>query len=205
MSPELAALVVHDLKNELGALEAALERSTHAPSAQAARQNHLQCAELRQHFVQFLTLYGQPGGLRILASDESPMAVLEGAAQHAALAYPQLQVQVHVDEQAPPYWYFDPRLVRMALDAALHNAGRFARSTIRLQALAADGYLVLRIDDDGPGPSPGAHDPGASHATGLGTSLCQSVAEAHTCGERKGHSTLGFRPGGGARFELWLA
>ena len=74
MSPELAALVVHDLKNELGALEAALERSTHAPSAQAARQNHLQCAELRQHFVQFLTLYsaGQDG-LRVLCEDESPI------------------------------------------------------------------------------------------------------------------------------------
>jgi signal transduction histidine kinase len=205
MSPELATLVVHDLKNELGALEAALERSTHAPSAEAARQNHLQCAELRQHFVQFLTLYGQPGGLRILASDESPMAVLDAAAQHAALAHPQLHILVESDGQAPPCWYFDPRLVRMALDAALHNAGRFARTTIRLQALVADGYLVLRIDDDGPGPDPAAHDPSAPHATGLGSSLCLSVAEAHTCGERKGHSSLGFRPGGGARFELWLA
>ena len=205
MSPELAALVVHDLKNELGALEAALERSTHAPSAEAARQNHLQCAELRQHFVQFLTLYGQPGGLRILATDESPMTVLDAAAHHAALAHPQLHIQVEPDEQAPPYWYFDPRLVRMALDAALHNACRFARTTIRLQALTLDGQLVFRIDDDGPGPDPAANDPGAQHATGLGTSLCQAVAEAHTCGERNGHSSLGFRPGGGARFELWLA
>lgn len=205
MSPELAALVVHDLKNQLGALEAALERSTHAPSARAARKNHLQCSELRQHFVQFLTLYGQPGGLRILSSDESPMAVVEAAARHTALTHPRLHVQVELDEPAPPYWYFDPRLVRMALDAALHNASRFARTTICLQALSQDGYLVFRIDDDGPGPDPTARDPGASHATGLGTSLCQAVAEAHACGERKGRSSLGFRPGGGARFELWLA
>lgn len=205
MNPELAALVVHDLKNELGALEAALARSIHQPSAEAARQNHAQCAELRQHFVQFLTLYGQPGGLRILASDESPTAVLEAAAHRAALAYPELRVHVEPDGQAPPYWYFDPRLVRMALDAALHNAGRFARTAIRLQALASDGYLVLRVDDDGPGPDPAAHDPGATYATGLGSSLCQAVAEAHICGDRKGHSSLGFRPGGGARFELWLA
>jgi signal transduction histidine kinase len=205
MNPALAALVVHDLKNELGALEAALERSTHAPSAKAARQNHLQCMALREHFVQFLTLYGQPGGLRILASDESPAAMLEATAAHAAQAHPELRIQVDVDEQAPPCWYFDPRLVRMALDAALHNAGRFARSSIRLQALAVDKHLVFRIDDDGPGPDPSARDPGAAHATGLGGTLCQAVAEAHTCGQRKGHSSLGPGPGGGARFELWLA
>lgn len=205
MSPELAALVVHDLKNELGALEAALERNIQAPCVEAARQNHLQCMALREHFVQFLTLYGQPGGLRILASDESPMAVIDAAAHHAALLHPELHIQVGPDEDAPPYWYFDPRLVRMALDAALHNAARFATSTITLQALGQDGHLVLRIDDDGPGPDPQAHDKGAAHATGLGTSLCQAVAEAHTCGERKGHTSLGFRPGGGARFELWLA
>jgi signal transduction histidine kinase len=205
MSPELAALVVHDLKNELGALEAALERSTHAPTAEEARQNHLQCMALREHFVQFLTLYGQSGALRILASDESPMAVLDAAAHHAAIAHPELHIRVEANKQTPPYWYFDPRLVRMAIDAALHNAGRFARSTITLQSLAADGFLVLRIDDDGPGPDPEALDKGAAHATGLGTSLCQAVAEAHTCGNRKGHISLGFRPGGGARFELWLA
>lgn len=205
MSPELAALVVHDLKNELGALEAALERSILEPSTEAARQNHLQCSELRQHFVQFLTLYGQSGSLRVLASDESPMAVLEAAGRHAALSHPRLHVQIASGEQAPPYWYFDPRLVRMALDAALHNAGRFARSSIHLQALLNDGYLVFRIDDDGPGPDPAAHDPQAQHATGLGSSLCLAVAEAHTCADRRGHAALGFRPGGGARFELWLA
>lgn len=205
MSPELAALVVHDLKNELGALEAALERNSQGPTAEAARQNHLQCMALREHFVQFLTLYGQPGGLRVLASDESPQALLEAAAQHARRAHPSLHVQLSVDESAPPYWYFDARLVRMALDAALHNAARFARLTIGLSVCAQDGYLVFRVDDDGPGPQPQAHDKGAAHATGLGTSLCLAVAEAHTCGERKGRISLGFRPSGGARFELWLA
>lgn len=204
MSPELAALVVHDLKNELGALEAALERGVLNPSADAARQNHLQCMALREHFVQFLTLYGQPGGLRILASDESPMSVLDAVAQHAAHSHPDLRIQLDAQQQVPPYWYFDPRLVRMALDAALHNAARFASSTVTLQTHAEDGGLVFRIDDDGPGPDPQAHDKGAAHATGLGTALCQAVAEAHTCGDRKGHTRLGFRPGGGARFEIWL-
>jgi signal transduction histidine kinase len=205
MSPDLAALVVHDLKNELGALEAALERSIDHPSVELAQQNHLQCADLRQRFVQFLTLYGQAGALRILATDESPMELLGNAARHAALARPDLHIKVEADEQAPPYWYFDPRLVRMALDAALHNAGRFAHTAITLQALAQPGYLVLRIDDDGPGPDPAVHDPQAQHATGLGSALCQAVAQAHVCGDRQGHASLGFRPGGGARFELWLA
>jgi signal transduction histidine kinase len=205
MRPELAALVVHDLKNELGALEAALERSTRQPTIALARQNQQQCAKLRQRFVQFLTLYGQEQGLRTLATDESPVAVLDAAARNAALVHPNLRIKVETNEQSPAFWYFDPRLVRMALDAALHNAGRFAQTAVTLQALAMDGYLVLRIDDDGPGPGPAADDPQALHATGLGSALCQAVAEAHTCGARQGRATLARRPGGGARFELWLA
>jgi signal transduction histidine kinase len=89
----------------------------------------------------------------------------------------------------------------MALDAALHNASRFATSQVTLSLHEEDKYLVFTIDDDGPGL--GAQDP-SDHSTGLGTELCRSVALAHRCGERQGKVQLLNRPHGGARFELWL-
>ena len=74
MSPELAALVVHDLKNELGGLEALLQHLACAPSASTAQQDaHRQCLVLRQRFVQFLTLYGRDAQLLAHAEDESPI------------------------------------------------------------------------------------------------------------------------------------
>ena len=47
-------------------------------------------------------------------------------------------------------------------------------------------------------------DPVLTHSTGLGTALCTAVAQSHRLGERSGWARLGERPGGGARFELWL-
>lgn len=203
MSPALMALVVHDLKNELGALEASLATLAARAETAAAASAHRQCAELRQRFIQFLTLYGPDAELRAHASDESPSASLLSLLERGRMLHPDLHFEAIGLETAPAFWYFDARLVRLALDAALHNAGRFAQKTITLQALERDGFLVLRIDDDGPGP--GAVDPQALHATGLGTALCEAVGRAHHCGPRQGRARLFARPGGGARFELWLA
>lgn len=200
-------LVIHDLKNALGALEAQLDTLARQPTAAGAWQAHTRCVELRQQFVQYLTLYGTAQELTPQYEDESPVALLERIVR-AAHPAPEDEESLHGptvvmahSEGAPPFWYFDPRLVRLALDAAIHNARRFARSQIELSARVDDGCLVFRVDDDGPGL--GCDDP-SDLSTGLGTSLCKAVAEAHKNAGREGHVTLINRPEGGARFELTL-
>lgn len=207
MSPELAALVVHDLKNELGGLEATLLQLAASGTASAGQQQaHRQCLMLRQRFVQFLTLYGQDAQLTAHAVDESPIGMLASAARHAARSRPDLAIDLAEADQAPSFWHFDPRLVRMALDAALHNACRYARRMIRMQAREFDRYLVLSVEDDGPGlATVGAVNQETLLNTGLGTALCRAVAQAHRCGPRQGRAQLNNRPEGGAIFELWLA
>lgn len=212
MDPQLLALVVHDLKNAMGGLEGRLETlSQHTPSTAAAHTAAqvalADCRQLRQRFVQFLTLYGGDSRLQAHAEDESPHALLERAGSDCQRAHPGLTVRTLAADQAPAFWYLDPRLVRMALDAALHNAARFARQHITLQALTSGPYLVLRVDDDGPGlEAPDSRTPGpAALGTGLGTALCEAVARAHRHGPLAGHCELTNRPEGGARFELWLA
>jgi signal transduction histidine kinase len=206
-----AALAVHDLKNELGALEAALDRLAVQPDGPTARSAQRQCRALRQRFVSYLTLYGQGERLRAQCEDESPLALLQLiAARHAGAEMP---AQVVVDEasgapDAPAFWYFDRRLVGMALDAAVHNALRFARHQVVLSAHLEDAHLVFSVEDDGPGLDPHA-EPDA-HATGLGTALCRAVAASHGTRRQDGGVRLFNREGGagrpsGARFELWLA
>jgi len=198
-----AALVVHDLKNELGALEAALQQLALQPAADAAAAAHRQCQMLRQRLVMYLAAYGAEGELRAVRDDESPAELLASVAARHAPPDGHIRIQLHADvgADAPPCAWFDRRLVGMALDAAMHNALRFAGSRITLGVHENAGQLVFSVDDDGPGLQPGVT--ADAHATGLGTTLCRAVARAH--GVAEGGVRLETRAEGGARFELHLA
>jgi len=213
MNPQLAALAVHDLKNALGALEGELGALEAEPDRELARAARRHCAQLRQRFVAFLLLYRDSGDLRALSSDESPLEFLRGiaaAAPDANEAGASILTRLGSCEEAPPYWFFDVRLLRLALDAALHNAWRFARSEVCVDARMEGDFLVISIDDDGPGlggPDAVAGDEEAVSApwsTGLGTELCRAVARGHNNGSREGWVRLADRPQGGARFEIGL-
>jgi len=207
MIPDGVALIAHDLKNALGWLENDLARLSEQPSRALAQEAHAHCMNLQRRFVHFLTLYGTADGLATHCEDESPLNLLENLQAHPLLpaSTPHLSLEIGPCEGAPLYWYFDHRLVHMALESALHNAARFARTRITLDATLRDGELVLSIEDDGPGLGcPDKDQDMARHATGLGTALCEAVAQAHRCGPRKGHVQLTSRPQGGTRFQLCL-
>jgi signal transduction histidine kinase len=201
MNPQLAALAVHDLKNALGVLEGELGALEAAPDRQLARAARRHCVQLRQRFVAFLMLYRDAGDLRAAPSDESPTEFLDSFVRSAEQAGATVATRRGACAAAPPYWFFDTRLLRLALDAALHNAWRFARSEVVLDARIEAGFLVISIDDDGPGL--GGADAG-EWSTGLGTGLCEAVARAHRDGGREGFVRLANRAEGGARFEIGL-
>ena len=199
MSPELVALAAHDLKNALGGLETELVQLERDPNTAQVRRARATCEQLRREMVAFLTLY-RGDSLRALVEDESPRELL---ASMCGSGPGEVVVSLGAFERAPPFWYYDPRLVRLALDAALHNARRFARSRIVLDAEQRHDRLVLSIDDDGPGLSASA-GAGDAWSTGLGTELCREVARAHRLEGRHGEVRLFDRPQGGSRFELIL-
>lgn len=204
MSQHLA-LIAHDLKNGLGSLEATLQAL--APTSSAAAQAHGQAQDLLRQFVQFLTLYGaEQGHMHALCEDESPSQLIMDVAQQwrERLAQEGRALQVHtaLADGLPPFWYFDRRLVRLALDAALHNATRFARTAVWLSASVDDERLCLSVRDDGPGLGHGPTD--ARHGTGLGTALAQAVAQAHVLRGQPGAALLRNAATGGALFSLVL-
>jgi len=202
MNAQLLALLIHDLKNQLGQLETELAQLARHPEAARAHHCHQHCALLRQRLVAYLTLYAAPDKpLLAMEADESPTEFLRGL-QSVESRPDGAPVSLGDVSQAPAFWYFDARLVRLALEAALHNAWRFAREQVLLGAREQDGFLVLSVEDDGLGL--GTPDPHAESSTGLGMELCAAVARAHQQGERLGRVSLDARTGGGTRFELWL-
>lgn len=202
MNRELVGLVAHDLKNQLGLLEAELALLAQAPEVGAAQRAHLHCAQLRQRLVAYLTLYADGGrGLSAQLVDESPGDFLLSL-QHMASRPAAAPLTLVPAAELPPFWFFDARLVRLALEAALHNAWRFARSEVRLGVRAHESGLLFTVEDDGPGL--GSADPDAQSSTGLGMSLCAAVARAHRREAVRGRVGLMPREGGGTRFELWL-
>lgn len=205
MESTTLTLIAHDLKNALGSLEGELEALIDEPDPVLAHTAYIHCTELRRQFVQFLAVYGSSDGLAAHSEDESPIELLQSLtrmAQIKAMTLPSNpRVRLLQDQPVPAFWYLDRRLVSMAMEAALHNASRFARKEVTLRARQGDDYLVLVVEDDGPGL--GAVDPN-DHSTGLGTMLCEAVAKAHRCGERIGRASMDNRPEGGVRFELWL-
>ena len=128
-------LIAHDLKNALGSLEGQLAALIDDPSPALAHSAYLRCTELRRQFIQFLTVYGKAGDLEALCEDESPTELMESlyrAGQLRNMSEPGTpRMAWSAPENAPPFWYFDRRLVQLALDAAIHNASRFARSVVR--------------------------------------------------------------------------
>jgi signal transduction histidine kinase len=215
-------LLAHDLKNALALLEGQLEHLARVPSVDDAARAHRQCRELRQRLVMMLTVSRaqatDPGQqLQAWVTDEDPMALLDSVAATAQAYRPELQTRIVAGDQGPAFWTYDAHLVRMALDAALNNALRFAATRIELRVAARDGGLSLQITDDGPGPAgePVWTPPGVEfRSTGVGMALCRAVAQAHHCAGRTGEVRL--RTGGGlpgdandasglgATFELWL-
>lgn len=201
------ALIAHDLKNALGGLEDELSRLIDEPTPVMAQRAHLHCTELRHQFIQFLTLYGaRTDGLTPMCEDESPHALLQALQRvwtaKLEMGQQPLVIELNPGMQAPAFWYFDHRLVRLALDAAIHNAVRFAKHRITLDVKQDQGWLIWRVVDDGGGL--GSTDPSRDHATGLGTALSEAVASAHRSNERAGHISLQSSPGQGTEFIMAL-
>ncbi|MFD2451888.1 hypothetical protein [Ideonella paludis] len=101
MGPALAALIVHDLKNGLGALEAELLALQHTHGEAVGGATYKHCVELRQRFVQFLALYGVDGTMRAHSADESPQDLIRLICKEQGPLLAPLTLQAGEADQAP--------------------------------------------------------------------------------------------------------
>jgi len=110
-------------------------------------------------------------------------------------------------------WYLDANLIEGLLANVLTNSIRYTKSILNFQIKVIDGWLNIRMLDDGDGfpdnmlslldqPESVCFQSGA---TGLGLFFCQKIAALHTEGERQGYVKLSNNSAtGGAVFDLFL-
>lgn len=197
---EIAALTIHDVKNRLAQLAGRAERHGDADTVRTA----LEAAET---LTELLTFYkSEHGGLHLNVEAHSPADLLDELVRESK---GMSQAAIEQDAAAAPALaFYDETLVRMVLANALHNALRYARSRIRVEAAERDGYCVFTVRDDGEGyPESVLADRGESApvtrgGTGLGLRLAGRVARQHENAGLRG--AIALSNDGGGVFELRL-
>lgn len=202
MNSQAAALIVHDIKNALAVLEGELHALSLEPERERAAHAWRRCGALREKLIGFLTLYkAGSGGLRARVEPLCPEDFLRTLLADTLHAREGVQVRIE-GRDMPQLAFFDEHLVALALEAALQNALRFAKSAVALGCRPGEeGGVVFWVGDDGTGLGAQSACP---PSTGLGTELCRAVAEAHRNRGRSGWCTLVDGAAGGALFELHL-
>lgn len=204
MSPQLTAVIVHDLKNALGALEGQLSALAADIDHPQAMQAHTTCVALREKLIGFLTLYkASEHGLTARIEAVSPDDFLQAVVRNHLIENPSERPQVNItinDDAMPAIAFFDEHLAGMALDAAIQNALRFAKAEISIACRKTDGNIIFTIQDDGPGLGTKEEKP----STGLGMALSEAIAYAHQNDGRHGSAHLESLANGGALFTLRL-
>lgn len=196
---DVLASGVHDTKNQLFIAEsliAAIESEQGIDLGEVRYAIEAAAGRLSQTLASY-HLLRQGSTLSIAPIIISDLCEEVGLAQKHHLAAS--NIRLDIDCQLGEAWPIDRDLVSDALNNAVQNAARFARSRIRLTALHDEEGLCLRIEDDGPGFAT------LPPATGTGLLLAGRLAEMHGRQDRHGRLHLGNGGTlGGAVFEFHL-
>lgn len=154
---DVLAYAVHDIKNSLGMLLSIMEELTADPGTGLAGNPkavalQLQAQRANNDLIQLLTLY-KLGNERLtphIAEHNLEDFLEDILAEHRMLVQAR---GIHIDAICDPYLtgYFDEDLVRGVLNNAIGNAQRYTRDRLLLSARMEEGYLVLRVADNGLG------------------------------------------------------
>lgn len=217
----ILASSIHDMKNSLGMVLSALEEIVD-PVEGRCRCTPEQVAQLQyearrvnDNLVQLLTLYRLGSDLYSPNIDEVEVADFLDECyllNKPLLDFKGIEAEVVCDPDL--LGYFDRDLVAGVVNNIITNAVRYTETRIRVLAESREGFLVITVEDDGPGfPQPMLDTPSESlqeidmisGRTKLGLVFCRKVAELHTSDHREGRIHLeNGGPLGGGRFSLYL-
>ncbi|MBU2874477.1 sensor histidine kinase [Marinobacter salexigens] len=213
------ALTVHDMKNSLGMLlnsldELRIRNATNQTDTNSFNTLQYEAERIHNDLVQLLGIYRL--GENNLSAHIEEQYVPDFLSEHLARHLPLLEglgIECSIDAE-PLNGFFDANLLTGALNNIINNAIRYTTSQIKLSARESEGYLVIRVEDDGKGyPKSMQHTGTQSFKsldfntgnTSLGLFFVSAVADLHSEGDRNGCIRLhnGGELGGGV-FEIWL-
>jgi signal transduction histidine kinase len=214
------ASTAHDMKNSISVLSGTLERllvdaSPQTESAYPQMAHMLyQTKRLNDNLMQLLALYKQVGKPEY-PFDLQPIALGHLVEQVVAIGRVLLQsrgIRLELDADPDLIWHLDEDLVVGVLSHAINNAIHYTGDTVRLAIGECDGWLELRVEDNGPGYPPALLKAGAiatreaaggvnflTNSAGLGLYFSSEVAKMHRHRGRSGslHLENGGAYGGG--------
>lgn len=218
---DVLASSIHDMKNSLGMVLSALEEVVDAESGRCdctpeqVGQLQYEAKRVNDNLIQLLTLYKMERGQYGLNVDEVDVAeFLEESylKNKPLLEYKGIGLDMDVDEDV--VGYFDRYLLDGVVDNVVTNATRYTRDRLKVTAEEADGWLHLRVQDNGEGFPPGmlgratALEREGSFGAGrtkLGLHFCALVAGAHHNNGRSGYIELSNDSElGGGSFSIYL-
>ena len=215
-SPELflfLASTAHDMKNSISVLSGTLENllgnadvsDANHPSYPSLAQMLYQTKRLNDNLMQLLALYKEVGKPSY-PFDPRPQQVAELVQQVSSQAKVLLaskNISLQTDFPADLIWCFDEDLIIGMLAHAINNAVRYTQDKIRIAIAERDGYLELRVEDNGSGFPAALIDAGASamsgnksgvnfltNSSGLGLYFACEVAKMHKHRQRSGSVLL---------------
>mgnify|MGYP001172380836 CR=1 FL=1 len=201
---DLIASSIHDMKNSLNVQISELEKI----SDQCKKVGDLQAYEdlgsviyqanrMDSNLIQLLSLYKLDKAIYPIDIAECSMAeVIEDVLLQNKSIMDFKSISLTMDCDADCSWYIERDLVAGVLLNALNNAYQYTRDKIRVAAAIKDGFLELRVEDNGRGyPAFMLRDEAAaagkgvnflSGSTGLGFYFSAKVAKMHRNGHRQG-------------------
>lgn len=200
------AAAVHDMKNSLCLLRQTIEDLSAAVPRDNIDANehlataHYESARLNTGLVQLLSLYrAEMENLPINVDECFIEDLVDELLANNEQYINHKKMELKVEQEADLVWYLDSDLIHLLLNDMLVNATRYSKSKILLKTYREEGFLVLKVEDDGPGypeamlkaTTVNMLDFDISQGrTGLGLFFARLIAEAHSNGERKGIISL---------------
>jgi two-component system, NtrC family, sensor kinase len=209
---KMAAHVTHEVRNPLSSIALNLDLlEEELPADGREARNLLRAISLEVQRLSVLSDQYLSMARRKAPEleDADPAEMVHSAASFMKRDLEKNQVELIVEVQTDlPWVQADVAQVRQVLFNLLRNAREavLGGGRVRLRATAADGGIVISVEDDGPGvPAERVEemfDPfftTKDHGTGLGLAVTRQIVQAH--GGRLEYRT---RAEGGAHFEFWL-
>ena len=172
---------MHEVKNQLAELALRLHRR-----GDARVEMEIAMSSSRRLSEMLLLEREKNQQLSVNVCAVNPADFLEILAAEYTEFFPEIEIRIDTNA-APVSAFFDDALIRIALSNALHNACRYAKSSVTISAYKEQDMLVLEITDDGPGFSDQVLESAGktpvastSHGTGMGLYLANRIAKMHS-------------------------
>jgi K+-sensing histidine kinase KdpD len=221
---DILASTLHDTKNSLGMLFNTLEEIIEQCKEQDCSlyegfyMFQYEIKRLNYSLIRLLSLYKAERSQFMINIDYySVCEFIEDTVLQAEHLLSSKGIKIETECPEGLFWAFDHSLISGVLDNVLNNAFRYAKNKVKISAVKEGEYLLLKIEDNGPGYPESmrfTNNKGSSYkrtvdintgSTGLGLYFSMLVAKSHTKKDREGYISIvnGGSLGGGV-FTIYI-